>query len=534
MKKQLTAMERIQRALIGVMRDEPFYATILLKQELVEDRVFTGTFRTNGVTLCFNPDFVETLNDQAIEVILKHEADHIAFCHSIRLAEREKIEMGGRVGVMEMGDRDKMKFNIAADLAINEFLKDMPGFPEDAAVAGRTGFEDMPEGLNAEAYYHRLPSNPESSGSGEGSEGGEGESVGSRSGCDGDGGRSDEGGDDEEGDGQSDSSGDRGGDQEESNGRSQDQSQSDQRDSESDQGGDSGGASDSDSGEQESNGSGGAESGDNSGDSAGCSGQGTEDDSDQEAGSTGGRGKDQDQQSGGADVMGDKSFGTVDPHPAKTEEELEEARQDWETMVSQAIIAGKEAGKLPGEIEERITEMLGVSQVPWNLALRPFLQSVARTGYSYRRPNRRHGHRADVIMPSCMDRSLGQIKIACDCSGSMGQREMNLILPECEMIIKTFPDTEIEFIQFDTRITARKKIRMEHLPIDLSEWTWSGRGGTDFSEVIEECRRDGTRLLVVLTDGGVCSWPEKLSCPVLWLMTTDTVAPVGKTIRMEL
>lgn len=132
-------MKRIRKAVAGLVLDSPFFASILLKQELKEDDT-CETMYVDGKVLGFNPGFVETLSMDELKGVLAHESLHLTNAHHAR-----------------RGNRDPKKWNIACDISINSIL----------ATAGFT----LPKGalpgneLSAEANYAALPDNPDPQGS---------------------------------------------------------------------------------------------------------------------------------------------------------------------------------------------------------------------------------------------------------------------------------------------------------------------------------------------------------------------------------
>ena len=86
---KLTAEQKIKRALIKVLRQEPFYASILLKHEIremsEEEQKEMPTICIDGREIRYCPDFIHEVRETSLPVILIHEAMHIALSHHIRL-----------------------------------------------------------------------------------------------------------------------------------------------------------------------------------------------------------------------------------------------------------------------------------------------------------------------------------------------------------------------------------------------------------------------------------------------------------------
>tara|TARA_Y100000593_G_scaffold76913_1_gene142292 strand:- start:2300 stop:3448 length:1149 start_codon:yes stop_codon:yes gene_type:complete len=127
-------MKIIEQAMAKLILDQPFFATILLSMERVEDGSIP-TMATNGEKLYYNPDFAKSLHPAELVGVLAHEAMHPACLHHLR-----------------KGERDHFKFNVACDYAINPLLKEAGiTLPGDALISSSY------EGLHAEAIYSKLP-----------------------------------------------------------------------------------------------------------------------------------------------------------------------------------------------------------------------------------------------------------------------------------------------------------------------------------------------------------------------------------------
>jgi predicted metal-dependent peptidase len=97
---------RIQKARTSLILDHPFFGSLLFRLKGRECRS-VQTMATDGVSLFYNPDFVETLNAATLAGTLAHEVMHPALHHHVR-----------RSG------RDPKLWNQACDFAINPLLVD--------------------------------------------------------------------------------------------------------------------------------------------------------------------------------------------------------------------------------------------------------------------------------------------------------------------------------------------------------------------------------------------------------------------------
>jgi predicted metal-dependent peptidase len=133
MTKHLTPAVRIQKARTALLLDHPFFGSLLFR---LGGRVSNSiqTMATDGVSLFYNPAFVETLNAAELAGVLAHEVMHPALQHHTR-----------------RGDRDRKRWNIACDYAINPMLLDAGlTLPKDVLIDHRF------RGMSAERIYNLI------------------------------------------------------------------------------------------------------------------------------------------------------------------------------------------------------------------------------------------------------------------------------------------------------------------------------------------------------------------------------------------
>jgi len=144
-----------------LLMDEPFFAAISRRI----DKRATYAIPTAGVMvnpdsgqfeMLYNPGFFEKLTDDERRDVLKHEFYHVVFLHvTNRMPENTNLK----------------RWNIAADLAINSHLHNLP---EGGLIPGEGLFKDLPRGMSAEWYLANLPKKKTNKKEGE-SQDGEGE-----------------------------------------------------------------------------------------------------------------------------------------------------------------------------------------------------------------------------------------------------------------------------------------------------------------------------------------------------------------------
>ena len=83
----------------------PFFGSVVANSNFIAEPA-VGTAGTDGKTIYYNPNFIESITDEEQTFIFAHEICHIAFDHIFRSE-----------------GKDKDLWNIATDSVVNAFLK---------------------------------------------------------------------------------------------------------------------------------------------------------------------------------------------------------------------------------------------------------------------------------------------------------------------------------------------------------------------------------------------------------------------------
>lgn len=126
---------KLSAARTKLILDKPFLGALVLRLPMEEaDPKWCPTTATDARKFYFNPDYIDVLSNEHVQFVLAHEALHCALSHFAR-----------------RGHREKKRWDMACDLAVNELLvKDGLTPPPNALVD--LGFE----GLTAEEIYPSL------------------------------------------------------------------------------------------------------------------------------------------------------------------------------------------------------------------------------------------------------------------------------------------------------------------------------------------------------------------------------------------
>ncbi len=99
---------RLQASQLRLSDHHPFFGALLLMAPVEVTDAFE-TAATDGERLYFNPAFVEPLNTEQLDGLVVHELLHCALQHMHR-----------------RGDRDRLLWNIAADIHVNGVIRGLP------------------------------------------------------------------------------------------------------------------------------------------------------------------------------------------------------------------------------------------------------------------------------------------------------------------------------------------------------------------------------------------------------------------------
>jgi predicted metal-dependent peptidase len=214
------------------------------------------------------------------------------------------------------------------------------------------------------------------------------------------------------------------------------------------------------------------------------------------------------------------------------EERRELARELDEAIRQGALVASK-----TGSGGDRDLEELLKPQVDWREVLREFVcNTCAGSDYStYRRPNRRYIGMG-IVMPSGIAETVGELVLAIDTSGSIGQHELTAFLSEIKEICDTVRPDGVRVLYWDTQICRDEKYNARQLDDLVKSTKPAGGGGTDVTCVTDYIRDNNinAQAAIVLTDGYLFGGWGQWSMPVLWcIMDNDHAIPsVGSKVNI--
>lgn len=145
------AQNKLTKARVQLLLDQPFFGTLLLGLKCIEDKhgLACGTMSTNGINLYWDKAFVEKLPEPQLRTVLAHEVMHCGLLHPVRRK-----------------NRDPLGWNIACDHAINLLLDECNTSATGKGRAAPFPWGELEQfalkdpqfkGMSAEEIYYRLP-----------------------------------------------------------------------------------------------------------------------------------------------------------------------------------------------------------------------------------------------------------------------------------------------------------------------------------------------------------------------------------------
>jgi predicted metal-dependent peptidase len=228
--------------------------------------------------------------------------------------------------------------------------------------------------------------------------------------------------------------------------------------------------------------------------------------------------------------VGDKG-GAFDQVQDGAQDQATQSQKEAEMKVKivQAANAAKMAGKLSAGLE-RFVKQFTRSKTDWRAVLRRFLTERAKTDLSYARPKRRF-LAEDIYLPSLTGEKFGEIVIAVDCSGSVGETELKAFSGEIRAICEDVCPNKVNVMYFDTEI-LRHDTYSEGQEVDIKP---IGGGGTAFSPIFKSVfeKQILPAACVVLTDLECSDFGNCPEYPVLWASTHSDKAPFGEVMMIK-
>lgn len=206
-----------------------------------------------------------------------------------------------------------------------------------------------------------------------------------------------------------------------------------------------------------------------------------------------------------------------------------QAEAEMKVTIAQAAQAAKMCDKLGARLK-RLVDLALKPKVSWKDVLRRFVSARAKVEYSYARPKRRF-LAEDLYLPSLGGQAMGDLVVAVDCSGSIGQQELAEFAAEMRAIKEDCLPANLHVIYFHHEVARVDSFSQD----EELEVRPAGSGGTAFSPIFAEIdNRDLDPVAcVVLTDLECNDFGPAPYYPTLWVSTSRDQAPWGEIVMMK-
>jgi len=202
-----------------------------------------------------------------------------------------------------------------------------------------------------------------------------------------------------------------------------------------------------------------------------------------------------------------------------------EVESRWRSVVEEAANTARQRGNLPAGIQRLVKDLLQ-PQLPWQILLSRYLNSLMKGDYKWIPPNKRYVWQ-NIYLPRIYDQYALKVVVALDTSGSISENELTYFVSEVTGILRCTFEYTLWVIACDAEVQEVQRLRKGD---PVSKIRVSGGGGTRFEPVfdyVKEHRLDPD-VLVYFTD--LCgSFPEeKPPYPVIWIaLERDVGVPFG-------
>lgn len=208
--------------------------------------------------------------------------------------------------------------------------------------------------------------------------------------------------------------------------------------------------------------------------------------------------------------------------------EKEQEAGEWKVKVAQAAQAAKMMGKLSANMERLVREVLQ-PKVDWKEVLRRFVIKQKDDSRTFSRPNRRFASQG-MLLPSISGEAMGEMVVAVDCSGSIGETELAQFAAEITAIHEDTHPAKLHVIYFSHEVTHYESYEKD----DQLNIVGHGGGGTAFSPVFKYIDEHNISPVatVFITDLICNDFGDEPDHPVLWVSTESDKAPFGEVVMM--
>ena len=235
----------------------------------------------------------------------------------------------------------------------------------------------------------------------------------------------------------------------------------------------------------------------------------------------------------------------LDEHDWEGAQEMSaEEQRELAQEIDQAIRQGAMTAGKVGSGGNRSIDQLLQPEVNWREVLREFITETCRGNddSTWRQPSRRH-LAMGMLRPSGITERVGELVIAIDTSGSIGQHELTKCLSEIKGVCDTVKPESVRILYWDTKVCSDELYGdVPNACASLEQLTQTtkpaGGGGTRVQCVPDYIRDNNinAQAVIVLTDGYLGGDWGAWTMPLLWgILDNKSARPtIGKTLHIKL
>lgn len=253
----------------------------------------------------------------------------------------------------------------------------------------------------------------------------------------------------------------------------------------------------------------------------------TDDREEEQAGGKGDEGEEQPASGGDdGDYDIDKQTG-FDIHgqgdPSDADDKADTDKDSWDKALSKAVQKAISAGSEPAGMKEKIEELQG-HDFDWRDQLDQYVKEELPRGFTYKRPspssrviNRKYPSQNTVLPAVRYDESI-DIVVGIDSSGSVSSELLGHFKGDMISIARSYDAVDMKVLSHDTQVHDEWEMRNGQIE-ELEDWNPTGRGGTDLTSVFDYVDDKDYRpdLIIEFTDG--CGKrPESVRFPTIWVL----------------
>jgi len=211
----------------------------------------------------------------------------------------------------------------------------------------------------------------------------------------------------------------------------------------------------------------------------------------------------------------------------------QQAEERWKVDMVKAAATAKQIGDLPSSVNKLIDDVVE-GTIDWRQPLAEFVQSRAKTDYSWSPPNRRF-IAAGQYLPSLSGDAIGKGILLIDQSGSVSDYNIAQVAGEVESIGQTF-DIELSILYHDTEVQNNGETwsPMDG-PLRIKREKCGGTSHVQPLAYIDDTFDDGEHEFILAFTDGHTRYPDTPPVlPVLWVIfnNPDAGPPFGSVIHI--